>query len=100
MIIRDRSTAFAIIALQNKLFSSRPPIPDGRKAVKNARYLLHLASLRHMPVSLVSHAAPADSVAFTDNSEAAKLQPDIKPHRQENVSAEKHGQSAHFPARI
>ncbi|PXX21685.1 MULTISPECIES: cysteine hydrolase family protein [Burkholderia] len=80
-----KTTAFVIIDFQKEFFSGRLAVPDGKEAMKNARRLLHLASLRHMPVFLVRHVAPADSAVFAINSEAAKLQPDIKPRRQDTL---------------
>ncbi|WP_071752206.1 cysteine hydrolase family protein [Burkholderia ubonensis] len=80
-----KTTAFVIIDFQKEFFSGRLPIPDGQKAMKNARRLLHLASLRHMPVFFVQQIAPADSAVFAVNSETVKFQPGIKPRRRDTT---------------
>ncbi|EDT42410.1 cysteine hydrolase family protein [Burkholderia ambifaria] len=80
-----KTTAFVIIDFQKEFFSGRLPIPDGRMAMKNARRLLHLASVRHMPVFFVRQIAPVDSAVFAVNGENVKFQPGIKPRRQDTL---------------
>ena len=78
-----KTTAFVIIDFQKEFFSGRLPIPDGQMAMKNARRLLHLASVRHMPVFFVRQIAPADSAVFAVNGENVKFQPGINPRRRD-----------------
>jgi len=80
-----KATAVVIIDFQKEFFSGRLPIPDGKIAMKNARRLLHLASLRHMPVFIIRHVAPADSAVFAIDSEAVQFQPGIKPRRRDTI---------------
>lgn len=73
------STALLVIDFQNEYFSGKMPIPDGKKALDNAKRLIALADLRKMPVYHVQHVTPAGAPIFAEDGPTVAFHPDIQP---------------------
>lgn len=73
------STALLVIDFQNEYFSGKMPIPDGKKALDNAKRLIALADLRKMPVYHVQHVTPAGAPIFAEDGSTVAFHPDIQP---------------------
>lgn len=72
-------TALLAIDFQNEYFTGRMPIPDGGKALANAKRLIAHADTSGMKVWHVQHITPAGSPVFAEDSETSKIHPDIQP---------------------
>ncbi|OCP00039.1 MULTISPECIES: isochorismatase family protein [unclassified Ensifer] len=74
-----RKTALLAIDFQNEYFSGRMPIPDGEKALANAKRLIKRADADGMKVYHVQHVAPAGSPVFAEDSATVAFHRDIQP---------------------
>lgn len=74
-----KTTALLAIDFQNEYFAGRMPIPDGEKALANAKRLIALADAEGMKVYHIQHVTPAGSPVFAEDSETAAFHRDIQP---------------------
>ncbi|BDU21980.1 cysteine hydrolase family protein [Dyella sp. GSA-30] len=74
-----RTTALLVIDFQNEYFSGKLPIPDGRKALDQARKLVGFADQHGIDVIHVRHITPAGSPVFAEGSNGAEIVDGIKP---------------------
>ena len=72
------TTALLVIDFQEEYFSGRLPIPDGLRALRNARRLVDHADQTGMAVIHVQHVLPAGSPLFEDGA-SAKFHPELQP---------------------
>ncbi len=72
--------AVLAIDFQNEYFTGKMPIPDGEKALANARRLIERADASGMKVYHVQHVTPAGSPVFAEDSETFEIHPDIQPN--------------------
>lgn len=72
-------TAILVIDFQNEYFTGKMPIPDGEKALTNAKRLIERADESGMKVYHVQHVTPAGSPVFAEDSETFEIHPDIQP---------------------
>lgn len=74
-----RKTALLAIDFQNEYFSGRMPIPDGEKALANAKRLIKRADADGMKVYHIKHVAPSGSPVFAEDSATVAFHRDIQP---------------------
>ncbi|MGE6781955.1 cysteine hydrolase family protein [Ensifer adhaerens] len=74
-----RTTALLAIDFQNEYFAGRMPIPDGEKALANAKRLIERADAEGMKVYHVKHVTPAGSPVFAEDSGTSAFHRDIQP---------------------
>jgi len=75
-----KTTALVVIDFQKEYFpGGRMPIPDGAKAMENAKKLIAFADKNKMPVFQVQHVTPAGSAVFAEDGETVKFQPGMEP---------------------
>ncbi|MFE0014336.1 cysteine hydrolase family protein [Mesorhizobium sp. NPDC059054] len=72
-------TALLVIDFQNEYFNGRMPIPNGEKALANARRLIERADAEGTTVYHVQHVAPAGSPVFAEDSETSAFHRDSQP---------------------
>lgn len=72
-------TALLVIDFQNEYFGGRMPIPNGKKALDNARRLIERADAESMAVYHVQHVTPAGSPVFAEDSKTSAFHPDGQP---------------------
>lgn len=72
-------TALLAIDFQNEYFNGRMPIPDGEKALANAKRLIERSDTEGMKVYHVKHVTPARSSVFAEDSATSAFHPDIQP---------------------
>lgn len=72
-------TALLVIDFQNEYFNGKMPIPDGERALVNAKRLIDSADAQGMKVYHVQHITPAGSPVFAEDSETSQIHPDIQP---------------------
>lgn len=77
--IDPRKSALLAIDFQNEYFSGRMPIPDGEKALANAKRLIDRADTEGMKVYHVRHVTPAGSPVFAEDSATSDFHCDIRP---------------------
>lgn len=77
--LAPRKTALVVIDFQNEYFTGKMPIPDGKKALTNAKRLIEQADANGMKVYHVQHVAPAGSPVFAEDSETSRIHSDIQP---------------------
>ncbi|MBB1627082.1 cysteine hydrolase family protein [Achromobacter sp. UMC71] len=91
--LKPAATALLVIDFQEEYFSGRMPIPDGLRALRNARRLIAHADQSGMPVIHVQHVLPAGSPLFADGGPTVAFHPELQPGaghavvRKTNVSA-------------
>lgn len=73
------TTALVVIDFQKEYFTGRMPIPDGVRAMENAKKLIAFADKNKMPVFQVQHVTPAGSAVFAEDGETVKFQPGMEP---------------------
>jgi nicotinamidase-related amidase len=83
------TTALVVVDFQNEYFTGKMPIPDGKKAMENARRLIRFADEAKIPVFAVQHIAPAGSALFAIDGETVKFHPDMTPRAQDTVLQKK-----------
>jgi nicotinamidase-related amidase len=72
-------TGLLVIDFQNEYFSGRMPIPDGEKALANAKRLIDRADTDGTRVYHVQHVTPTGSPVFAEDSAMSKFHSDIQP---------------------
>ena len=72
-------TALLVIDFQNEYFSGKMPIPDGEKALANARRLIEQADAEGMKVFHAQHVTPAGSPVFAEDGQGSSFHADIQP---------------------
>lgn len=72
-------TALLVIDFQNEYFSGRMPIPNGTKALDNARRLIERADAEGTAVYHIQHVTPAGSPVFAEDSETSAFHRDSEP---------------------
>lgn len=72
-------TALLVIDFQNEYFSGKMPIPDGQKALDNARRLVERADAEGTSVYHIQHVTPAGSPVFAEDSESSAFHDDSQP---------------------
>lgn len=72
-------TALLVIDFQNEYFSGKMPIPDGQKALDNARRLVERADVEGTSVYHIQHVTPAGSPVFAEDSESSAFHHDSQP---------------------
>lgn len=72
-------TALLVIDFQNEYFIGKMPIPDGEKALTNAKRLIKQADQDGIKVYHVQHITPSGSPVFAEDSVNASFHPDIQP---------------------
>lgn len=72
-------TALLVIDFQNEYFSGRMPIPDGARALANARRLIDRADADGIAVYHVQHAAPPGAPIFAEDGDGVRLHADLQP---------------------
>lgn len=80
-----QTTALLVIDFQNEYFAGRMPIPDGEKALANAKRLIARADAEGMKVYHVKHVTPAGSPVFAEDSETSAFHRDIQPAANHSV---------------
>ncbi|MDT4834818.1 isochorismatase family protein [Ensifer sp. 22564] len=78
-------TALLVIDFQNEYFAGRMPIPDGEKALANAKRLIERADTEGMKVYHVKHVTPAGSPVFAEDSATSDFHRDIRPAANHSV---------------
>ena len=74
-----KTTALVVIDFQNEYFSGKLPVPDGSKALDQAKKLVSFADQHGIEVIHVRHITPAGSPIFADGSKGAEIVDGIKP---------------------
>lgn len=78
-------TALLVIDFQNEYFSGRMPIPDGEKALANAKRIIARADQDGMKVYHVQHVTPAGSPIFAEDSETSRFHDEVQPSAHHSV---------------
>jgi nicotinamidase-related amidase len=74
-----KTTALVVIDFQNEYFSGKLPVPDGSKALDQAKKLVRFADRHGIEVIHVRHITPAGSPIFAEGSKGAEIVDGIKP---------------------
>lgn len=74
-----KTTALVVIDFQNEYFSGKLPVPDGSKALGQAKKLVSFADKHGIEVIHVRHITPAGSPIFAEGSKGAEIVDGIKP---------------------
>lgn len=77
--IEAGNSALLVIDFQNEYFSGKMPIPDGVRALGNARRLVAFADQAGIPVFHVQHVTPAGTPIFAEDSAAAQFHDELQP---------------------
>ena len=83
--LEAKSTALLVIDFQNEYFFGKMPIPDGKKALENAKKLVGFAHQNKMPVYFVRHLGPANGPLFAEGSKKAEFHKDLQPAQSDTV---------------
>lgn len=73
------TTALLVIDFQNEYFNGKMPIPNGEKALANAKRLIGHADANGIRVYHVQHITPAGSPVFAEDSATSNIHRDIQP---------------------
>jgi nicotinamidase-related amidase len=74
-----KTTALVVIDFQNEYFSGKLLVPDGAKALDQAKKLVSFADQHGIEVIHVRHITPAGSSIFAEGSKGAEIVDGIKP---------------------
>lgn len=77
--IDPSTTALLVIDFQKEYFDGQMPIPDGAKAMANAKRLIEKADASGMSVYHVQHVTPAGAPIFAEDGKTVAFHPDIAP---------------------
>ena len=72
-------TALLVIDFQNEYFSGRLPIPEGPRALGNARRVIAFADRAGIPVFHIQHVGSAGGPLFADGSDGFRFHADLLP---------------------
>ncbi|CUI99048.1 cysteine hydrolase family protein [Achromobacter xylosoxidans] len=73
------ATALLVIDFQEEYFSGRMPIPDGLRALRNARRLVEHADRAGIAVIHVQHVLPPGSPLFPEDGPGSRFHPELQP---------------------
>jgi nicotinamidase-related amidase len=74
-----QTSALLVIDFQKEYFDGKMPIPDGGKALANARRLIDKADAAGIPVYHVQHVTPAGAPIFAEDGETVAFHPLVTP---------------------
>jgi nicotinamidase-related amidase len=74
-----KKTALIVVDFQYEYFDGKMKIPDGLKALKEAKKLVDFAHKKGMTVVFVRHEGPADGPLFAKGSHFADFHKDLSP---------------------
>jgi nicotinamidase-related amidase len=77
--IEAARTALLVIDFQNEYFSGRMPIPDGARALGNARRLTTFADQAGIPVFHIQHVTPAGTPIFAEGGTTVQFHDELQP---------------------
>jgi nicotinamidase-related amidase len=77
--IDPAKTALLVIDFQNEYFTGKMPIPDGQKALANAKRLVERADASGMKVYHIQHVTPPGTPIFAQDSATVAFHPGITP---------------------
>ena len=77
--IEAGSSALLVIDFQNEYFNGKMPIPDGARALGNARRLVTFADQAGIPVFHVQHVTPAGTPIFAEDGATAQFHDELQP---------------------
>lgn len=80
-----KTTALLVIDFQNEYFTGRMPIPDGMKALENAKRLIAFADKEKIQVIHVQHVALPGSAVFGMGGKTVEFHPLMQPRPQDKV---------------
>lgn len=80
-----KRTALIVIDFQNEYFTGRMPIPDGKRAMENAKQLIAFADAAKIPVYQIQHVAPAGSAVFAKDGKTVEFLPAMAPRAHDTV---------------
>lgn len=80
-----KRTALIVIDFQNEYFTGRMPIPDGKRAMENAKQLIAFADAAKIPVYQIQHVAPAGSAVFAKDGASVAFVPAMAPRAHDTV---------------
>ncbi|AMO96746.1 isochorismatase family protein [Collimonas fungivorans] len=83
--IEAASTALLVIDFQNEYFSGKMPIPDGKRALGNARRLVEFADQAGIPVFHVQHVTPAGTPIFAEGGATVQFHEELQPAAHHSV---------------
>lgn len=83
--IDANSTALLIIDFQNEYFNGKMPIPDGMRALRNARQLVAFADQARLPVFHIQHVTPAGTPIFAEDGDTVKFHSALQPEAHHTV---------------
>lgn len=78
-------TALIVIDFQNEYFTGRMPIPDGKRAMENAKQLIAFADAAKIPVYQIQHVAPAGAAVFAKDGKTVEFLPAMAPRAHDTV---------------
>jgi nicotinamidase-related amidase len=73
------NTALLVIDFQNEYFSGVMPIPDGKRALRNAQLLIAHADKANIPVFHIQHVTPVGSPIFAQQSVNSQFHSELQP---------------------
>ncbi|WP_442782665.1 cysteine hydrolase family protein [Collimonas fungivorans] len=77
--IEAGSAALLVIDFQNEYFSGKMPIPDGKRALGNARRLVEFADRAGIPVFHIQHVTPAGTPIFAEDGATVQFHAELQP---------------------
>ncbi|ALS59755.1 cysteine hydrolase family protein [Pandoraea norimbergensis] len=80
-----KRTALLVIDFQNEYFTGRMPIPDGARAMQNAKQLIAFADEAKIPVYQIQHVAPAGAAVFAKDGATVAFVPGMTPRAHDTV---------------
>lgn len=80
-----KTSALVVIDFQNEYFDGKMPIPNGKKALENARRLVNFSHQQGMPVYFVQHLGPANGPLFAKGSHFAEFHKELQPTKADYV---------------
>nr|WP_254915933.1 cysteine hydrolase family protein [Pandoraea sp. PE-S2T-3] len=80
-----KRTALLVIDFQNEYFTGRMPIPDGARAMENAKQLIAFADEAKIPVFQIQHVAPAGAAVFANDGATVAFVPGMAPRAHDTV---------------
>jgi nicotinamidase-related amidase len=83
--IEAASTALLVIDFQNEYFSGKMPIPDGKRALGNARRLVEFDDQAGIPVFHVQHVTPAGTPIFAEGGATVQFHEELQPAAHHSV---------------
>ncbi len=79
------STALLVIDFQNEYFNGKMPIPDGMRALRNAKYLVAFADQAKLPVFHIQHVTPSGTPIFAEDGDTVKFHSELQPEAHHTI---------------